>query len=108
MSISQGVQKCLDHAIGRYSKWERKGRDFRKYFEILFPTVKKIFDENSEQEIQKPPGLMVSLVGLSVVPVVLSILAQRPKELNFIFTAESEGFRAILTEEINMHCSVTS
>ena len=88
-----------------YRGYEKDDRDFAKYFQILFPTIKEVLDERLKQDgfVSTNPSVMISLVGLSVPPVVLSVLAQKPKELYFVFTEQSERFRALLIKQIKKY-----
>ena len=109
MSIKSELQERLEGAKREYARHEDSDKHYIKYFEIMFPVVKEIFDERLQEDVDNGrlnltrPKLMISLVGFATPPVVLSVLAQRPEKLYLLFTRESMRFRHQLIKQIKKY-----
>lgn len=97
--LDTNIQKWMDlQNAGDSSKAE----DF--YYTYLFPEVRKKFKKNSQQHSGKYKYL-ISLVGMSPQPVILTIDALQPKEILFLHTNESKNYIDFVVEHTGLRAT---
>ena len=92
------------------TKWKNMDRTTRNasnaalifYDEDIFPLVKKAFINKPENHPNKEYDALILTVGLSPEPLILSILATKPKRVGLLYTPETEKFLPRIQKETGL------
>ena len=97
-------------AMSQIEEWKNMDRTtpeasktaFAFYDERIFPLVKEIFINKPENRPQRKYDGLILPVGFSPEPLILSILAIKPKQISFLYTSETRAFLNRIQEETEL------
>lgn len=97
-------QPEFDARVEEWKKMDRTSSDAKKaafafYDEHIFPFVKEVFLSKPKNRSEKQYDALILTVGLSPEPLILSILAMKPKRVGLLYTPETEKFLPRIQEE---------
>ena len=90
--------------VAEWKNMDRTSTDAKRealifYDKHIFPLVKKLFLSKPKDRPQKEYEALILTVGLSPEPLILSILATKPKRVGLLYTPETEKFLPRIQKE---------
>ncbi len=93
MELKEKIKRWID----TINKDKQKASQF--YYKAIFPEISKKFVKNFPY---KNYDYLISLVGYSELPVILSILGVAPKKVLFLYTEETESKIPFIVEKTSL------
>ena len=100
-------QSEFDERVTAWKNMDRNSPDAKKaafafYDEHIFPFVKKVFLSKPKNRSEKQYDALILTVGLSPEPLILSILAMKPKRVGLLYTPETEKYLPRIQKETEL------